>query len=178
MPTYVAFLRAVNVGKRPYPMAALRVALEAAGFTDVATHIQSGNVRVSSSMRSSEKVAATLEQTFAAERGFEVATIVLTPAELTGVVDDAEKLSEQDPPGVGHYVELLGAPAGEEATALVEGVDRPGCRYRVRGRAVHMLLDVPFHEMKPLPAAVRRAMGASTNRNLTVLRTLRERWAV
>ena len=44
MPTHVAFLRAVNVGKRQYPMAELRAALDAAGFEDVQTHIQTGNV--------------------------------------------------------------------------------------------------------------------------------------
>ena len=32
MTTWIAFLRAVNVGKRQYPMAQLRAALTAAGF--------------------------------------------------------------------------------------------------------------------------------------------------
>ena len=52
MPSYVAFLRAVNVGGRFVKMAGLRTALEDAWFTDVATHIQSGNVFVRSGRRS------------------------------------------------------------------------------------------------------------------------------
>ena len=44
MPTFIAFLRAVNVGKRKYPMAELREALTDAGFEEVETHIQTGNV--------------------------------------------------------------------------------------------------------------------------------------
>ena len=35
MPTYVAFLRAVNIGRRQTPMARVRATFEASGFTDV-----------------------------------------------------------------------------------------------------------------------------------------------
>ena len=52
MPTFIAFLRAVNVGKRKYPMAELRDALTAAGFEEVETHIQTGNVLFRTSLRS------------------------------------------------------------------------------------------------------------------------------
>ena len=52
MPSYVVFLRAVNVGGRFVKMADLRTALEQAGFTEVETHIQSGNVLVRSGRRS------------------------------------------------------------------------------------------------------------------------------
>ena len=55
MPSYVAFLRAVNVGGRFVKMAELRAALEDAGFTDVETHIQSGNVFVRSRRRSTAR---------------------------------------------------------------------------------------------------------------------------
>ena len=52
MPTFIAFLRAVNVGKRKYPMAELRDALTDAGFEEVETHIQTGNVLFRTSLRS------------------------------------------------------------------------------------------------------------------------------
>ncbi|MGH3414114.1 MAG: DUF1697 domain-containing protein, partial [Marmoricola sp.] len=38
MPSYVALLRAVNVGKRQLPMAALRDCLTDAGLTEVETY--------------------------------------------------------------------------------------------------------------------------------------------
>lgn len=45
MSVRVAFIRGINVGgHRKVPMAALRADLEAAGFGDVRTYIQSGNV--------------------------------------------------------------------------------------------------------------------------------------
>ena len=55
MPTFIAFLRAVNVGKRKYPMAELRDALTAAGFEKVQTHIQTGNVVFRTNLRSSRR---------------------------------------------------------------------------------------------------------------------------
>ena len=65
MSTYVAFLRAVKVGKRAYPMAELRAALGAAGIDEVVTHIQTGNVFFRTRMRSRDKVVAALEKAFA-----------------------------------------------------------------------------------------------------------------
>ncbi|HEY9564422.1 MAG TPA: DUF1697 domain-containing protein, partial [Nocardioides sp.] len=48
MPSYVAFLRAINLGaKRKFPKDDPRSAVESAGFTDVETHINTGNVRLS-----------------------------------------------------------------------------------------------------------------------------------
>jgi uncharacterized protein (DUF1697 family) len=46
MATYVALLRGINVGgKNLIKMAALKACFEAGGYRDVATYIQSGNVR-------------------------------------------------------------------------------------------------------------------------------------
>ena len=45
MPRHIALLRGINVGgHRKVPMADLRAALEDAGFEDVKTYVQSGNV--------------------------------------------------------------------------------------------------------------------------------------
>ena len=43
MNTYVALLRAVNVGGTKLPMADLRALLEGLGLTNVRTYLQSGN---------------------------------------------------------------------------------------------------------------------------------------
>ena len=83
MPTFVAFLRAVNVGKRKYPMAELREALTAADFAEVETHIQTGNVLLRTSMRSQVKVVAALERAMLEDRGFSVPVVLMTPAEMT-----------------------------------------------------------------------------------------------
>src|SRR6476620_1583090 len=105
MALYIAFLRAVNVGGRKVPMADLRGHLEDAGFTEVATHIQSGNVRVNSTLRSVPKVEAQLEKVMAAAFGIEIPAIVRRPGELVDLVENAPK----NPlgPDARHYVSFL-----------------------------------------------------------------------
>ena len=177
MPTWIALQRAVNVGARKYPMAELRAALLGAGYADVATHIQTGNIRLSTPMRSAARIEAALERLFLADRGFEVPTIVMTPAELVEVAEQADEvIAEYGVPEFAHYVEIMRAPPSDDDRAVIEGVGYSGQRAVVRGRAVHLLFDVAFHEAKAPPAAVRKAYGVSTNRNVKVIRALARKW--
>lgn len=176
MPTWIAFQRAVNVGGRKYPMAELRSLLTDAGYGDVETHIQTGNIRLSSPIRSRARLEAELEKLFAADRGFDVATVVFSRAELVQVTEDADRVSAPEPPKYAHYVELLRAAPSAADAALIEGQQLPGQRAIVQGRAVHLLFDIPFGESKPPSAAVKRALGVSTNRNIKVVRALVEKW--
>lgn len=176
MPRYLAFLRAVNVGGRKYPMAELRAALTAAGYDDVATHIQTGNVLLTSSTRSRAKLEGDLESLFEADRGFAVPTVCFTPAEIVQVVADADEVVRDREPAFAHYVELLRTAPTPAQAAVIEGAGLPGQRALVRGRTVHLLFDIPYHEAKPPSAEVRRALGVSTNRNVKVIRAIAEKW--
>ncbi len=180
MPTYVAFLRAVNVGRRKYPMAELREALTAAGFTDVQTHIQTGNVLVSTPLRSRTKVVEALERAMLADRGFEVRVVLLTPAELGELHREAVELAEEVAPGrplQGHYVSLLADPPTPAAAAEVEARSAAGEEVRVGVRAVHLLLTgKSFSEAGTGNAEVERHLGVATTRNLTVITKLVEKW--
>jgi uncharacterized protein (DUF1697 family) len=176
VPTWIAFQRAVNVGARKYPMAELRQVLHDAGYAEVETHIQTGNIRLTSPLRSRAKLEKELEALFEADRGFEVATIVFTPAELVELAEDADKVAADGPPEFGHYVELLRAAPSAADREVIEGRELPGQRAVVRGRAVHLLYDIPYHEAKGPNAAVRKALGVSTNRNVKVVRALAEKW--
>ena len=173
MPTYIAFLRAINLGaKRKFPKDAIRAAAEAAGCTDVETYINTGNVRVTTSLRSRAKVEAALEKAFAEEAGFEVPTIVFTPAELAAIADEAEAFGHAGR----HYVSLL---KDEPSAAVVKEVEERSTAdevAKVGGRAVHLLLGENYHEAKLTNAVVEKHLGVATNRNLTVIRTLAERW--
>ncbi|MET0260312.1 MAG: DUF1697 domain-containing protein, partial [Gaiellaceae bacterium] len=65
MPRYVALLRGINLGPRNrVAMPALREALEEAGFDDVKTYVQSGNV-VLGSRAKPEAVRRKVEQVIA-----------------------------------------------------------------------------------------------------------------
>src|SRR4029079_19253489 len=96
---------AVTSGERVSPKAAIVQACEKAGCTDVVTYINTGNVRLTTSLRSRAKVEAALEKAFAAAAGFEVPTIVFTPQELSAVATEADDLAA-DHDGL-LYVSLL-----------------------------------------------------------------------
>lgn len=173
MPTYIAFLRAINLGaKRKFPKDAIREAAETAGFTEVETYINTGNVRVTSRLRSRAKVEAALEEAFAAAAGFDVPTIVFTPAELVAIAADAEAFGHSGR----HYVSLLKEEPSADAVRLVEERSTADEVAKVGGRAVHLLLGENYHEARLTNAAVERQLGVATNRNLTVIRALAERW--
>ena len=66
-------------------MAKLRDALEDAGFAEVCTHLQSGNVVLESETKP-EQTARTCERLIESEFGLAIDVVVRTPAELARVV--------------------------------------------------------------------------------------------
>lgn len=173
MATYIAFLRAINLGaKRKFPKDAIKAAVEGAGFADAETYINTGNVRLTSTMRSRSRIESALEAAFLADRGFEVPTIVFTQRELAAVAEEAAAF---DHPGK-HYVSLLKEVPSAEAIAQVEAAGTADEVARVGGRAVHLLLGENYHEARLTNAAIEKRLGVATNRNLTVIRALAEKW--
>jgi len=175
MATYLAFLRAINLGAtRKFPKADLKAAVEAAGGTDVETYINTGNVRLDSRIRSRGRVEEVLEQAFLADRGFEVPTIVFTPQELAEIAEDAKRFGDGHTGR--HYVSLLKKTPSEAAIAKLDEASSAEEVARVGGRAVHLLLGENYHTAKLTNAVIEKHFGVATNRNLTVIRTLAERW--
>ncbi len=96
MATYIGFLRAINLGPtRKFPKDSIVKAVEAAGFTDVATYINTGNVRFDATLRSRAKIEAALEKAFEAKAGFAVPTIVFTQKELREIAEHAAVVRAQ-----------------------------------------------------------------------------------
>ena len=175
MTTYVAFLRAINLGAtRKFPKEAIVAATEAAGFTGVATHINTGNVRLETSMRSRARIEAALEDAYLADRGFAVPTMVYRTDELRAVVDDADRLGEGHDGK--HYVWLLKDAPSDAVRRELEGLSTARERVGVSERAVHLLVDDGYLQATLLKPVEKR-VGVCTNRNVTVLRALAAKWS-
>ena len=147
MPTYVAFLRAINLGAtRKFPKDAIKAATEAAGGADVETYINTGNVRLTHSARSAAKVQTALEEAYAAEAGFEVPTIVFTAADLAALDRPRRGAARRARARGQHYVTLYAT-----APTAADGAGGPRARAPrarvvvVDGRAAHVLLDGDIH---------------------------------
>ena len=86
METYVALLRAVNVGGTgKLAMADLREMCERVGFINVRTYIASGNVVFASALTATE-VQTALEEALAAYAEKPVGVVVLTPEEMAAAL--------------------------------------------------------------------------------------------
>nr|WP_207619731.1 DUF1697 domain-containing protein [Nocardioides sp. IC4_145] len=173
VPTYLAFLRAINLGaKRKFPKDRIVAAVEGLGWTDVRTHINTGNVRFDCPLESRAEIEAALEEAFRAETGFEVPTIVLTPAELREVAEQAASYGHEG----NHYVSFLKDEPSPDTVRALEERSTADAVARVGGRAVHLMLGESYRGASLTNATVEKRLGVATNRNLTVVRALVEKW--
>ena len=177
MPDYIAFLRGINLGRnRVFPKADIVAATEAAGGRGVATYINTGNVRLTTSMRSPVRVREALERAYLADRGFEVPIVVFTPAELRALTERGSALRAENVPGARHYVTLFHSEPDPAVVAQLEAIDAPGERVVVEGRAAYTLVDGDISTSRLLTSKEYAALGQGTARTITVLRTIATKW--
>lgn len=170
MTTRVAFLRAVNLGKRTVRMDTLVDIVEGLGYENVWTYINSGNVVFDATGPRGE-LERTIETALEAELGFEVTTFVRTAADLRrAVAAQPFELAGGDT----CFLTLLKSrptPAQRRAlealtntfdTLAVEGGD---VHWRMHGKSTDTKLKT-----KDWEAIVGRHQ--STSRNMTMLRKL------
>jgi uncharacterized protein (DUF1697 family) len=175
--TYIAFLRAVNLGRtRKVPMAQARSWLAEAGLGDVETYIQTGNLRLTTSLRSRAKVEQLVEQVLADACGFDVPTMAFTPQELRGVYDQALALEAPEHPELRRYVTFLKEEASPETAATIDAWDHDGEAALVAGRAVLWWIATPNQAARLSNARIEKALGPGTTRDLKVVTTLVDRW--
>jgi uncharacterized protein (DUF1697 family) len=100
MPTFIALLRGVNVGKaKRVPMAELRALLSELGYTGVATLLNSGNAVFRSAKGPPSKHAAAIAAAIADKLNTDVPVIVKSSEELAAIVFENPLAREDvDPP--------------------------------------------------------------------------------
>ncbi|MEO6821191.1 MAG: DUF1697 domain-containing protein [Candidatus Nanopelagicales bacterium] len=156
--TYVALLRGVNVGgNRKVPMARLRECLDALGFTDVRTYLQSGNAVFRAPTAPTGEVAAQIQEALAEEFGFDVPTVVLTGAELAQVAaSNPYPEVESEPTKL--VVSFLPAPVSAKVSAGFDLSDLPE-RGQVGDRVVYLHYPEGQGVSKLVPAMLERRLG-------------------
>ena len=83
MPVYLALLRGINVsGRNIIKMEDLRMRMEATGYSNVKTFIQSGNVIFSSKEKKSGKIGKDMEAILKQEYGFDITVFIIMHEEL------------------------------------------------------------------------------------------------
>ena len=158
MPSYVAFLRAINLGAtRKFPKDDIRAAVEGAGGTDVETYINTGNVRFTSTLRSRAKVEAAPGEGVPRRPGLRGAHDRPHPGRAGRARRRRRGARGERDDGGRHYVSVLKEAPPQAAVREAEGRSTEAERLVVRGRAAHLLLGENYHQATLTNAAVEKA---------------------
>ncbi|MFL6011323.1 MAG: DUF1697 domain-containing protein [Gaiellaceae bacterium] len=133
---HVVLLRGINLGARNrIAMPKLRAALEQAGFDDVRTYLQSGNVVLSSRATASE-VARTTKRVIAQEFGLDIAVVTRTRPQLAKIVEaNPLKRVAKDPKR--YQVSFLDRKPTRDVIRLIEEAAAAQERVAVIGREIY-----------------------------------------
>ena len=172
MARHIVLLRGINLPRhKRVSMPELRAALEDAGFDDVKTYVQSGNVVLSS--RASSKTVAQKVGTIIADRfGLEVDVVVRTKDELAKVVarDPFEKAASEPKR---YQVTFLDAEPDAEALAKLEAAATGGERLVASGRELYTWHPAGIGRSKLAALLAGPRLGVTaTARNWTTVTTL------
>jgi uncharacterized protein (DUF1697 family) len=123
MPVYLALLRGINVsGKKIIKMEDLRKLMGDAGYTNVKTYIQSGNIVFESIEEPKGKLAKAIEVLIEKHYGFDVTVFITDKIAVEAAIDKNPFTEgrEEEPPGFKKlYVTFLsGAPFPENMEKL------------------------------------------------------------
>ena len=167
MTTRIGFLRAVNLGKRRVDMKRLAAVTSGAGYDDVWTYVNSGNVVFDGTGRR-EAIEDQLQSAYESEFGFECTTFVRSASELRSVL--------ADPPfdvaaGDTHFVTFLKSSPGAAGSRDLESMSNDFDTLVVRGRDVHWRMHGRSSDSPLVKRDWERILGpnSSTSRNVTML---------
>ena len=167
-------LRGINLGPtRRVPMADLRALFGEAGYEDVRTYVQSGNVVLESTAKPAElerEAARLITERF----GFDVPVVVRTARQLAAVVKLNPLGDVVDNPKRYQVSFLTGKPAPDAARALKEAAVDPE-RVAFHGREIYAWHPEGVARSKLWNALAGKGLGVTaTARNWTTVTTLLE----
>ena len=174
MARHVVLLRGINIGPRNrVAMPALREALEEAGFADVQTYLQSGNVVVESRAKP-ETVRTKVEQLIRDRFGLEIAVVVRTRAELAAVVKRNPHAKVATNPKA-YQVTFLEQKLPAKTVRELEQAAADGERVVVSGREVYAWHPQTIARSKLWSKLAGQGLGVTaTSRNWTTVEALLE----
>ena len=172
VPRHVVLLRGINIGPRNrVSMPELRAALEEAGFGEVQTYLQSGNV-VLESRAKPETVRRKVEGVIAERFGLEIAVVVRTKAELAAVVRRNPHRGDATDPKR-YQVTFLAKKLPAKVVRELEEAAVAGRASRGRGREVYAWHPSGVARSKLWSKLAGKSLGVTaTSRNWTTVEAL------
>ena len=159
MSKYFSFLRAINVGGHNVKMDALRDLFIAMGFSNVETFIASGNVIFESKEKNTVAWEKRIEKNLFEALGYEVATFIRTPDELSAIVHYLPFPKRQIEKAGAFNVAFLKQPPDSAQTKKLQALKTDIDDFHVNGRELYWLCKVRQSESKFSNAVLERSLG-------------------
>ncbi|HQA75049.1 MAG: DUF1697 domain-containing protein [Flavobacterium sp.] len=173
---HLALLRGINVsGHKMIKMDALKKALEAIGFTNVSTYIQSGNVFLDSEEKSAAKVGFLIKQEIFKTFGHDVPIIMITKEDLQACLDRNDFLNEPDIDLKKLYVSFISSELPENMiTQLNLNYIKPD-KIQLDGKRIYLKYDISPAKTRLDNKWIEKNMNViSTTRNWNTVNKLLE----
>jgi len=165
----VALLRGINVGRaKRISMPDLRDLIEALGFSDVRTLLNSGNVVFQARRPNTVKIASAIELSVQAKFGFSAHTVVLTAEELDAIVAGNTLPQAKAEPSRFLVAFVAYAATLSKAQPLLSQTWEPDV-LAIGNRAAYLWCASGIIESKLLLAFTRATEQATTTRNWTTV---------
>lgn len=174
MPKYVAFLRGINVsGHKIIKMKELAEAFEDAGYKNVKTYIQSGNVIFESTKKSNGALEKAISKLILNSFGHEVEVIVRTQKEIEDTISKAPfKKKDQDKK---LYVTFLVDNLSSENIKLLKSLSNTAETFFTTGKEIYTIRDPKLQFDKTVLGTFDKKLKVSTTtRNWNVVNKINE----
>jgi len=171
MPTFVALLRGINVGKaKRVPMAKLRSLLSGLGYTGVGTLLNSGNAVFRAPSGTPAKHAANIAAAISTRLKVEVPVIVKSASELAAILSENPIEAGADDHSR-FLVAFVQDPKALSSLAAVEPLVVPPERFALGKNAAYLLCPAGILKSKAWEALLGKVGKSATTRNwATVLK--------
>jgi uncharacterized protein (DUF1697 family) len=175
MTAFVALLRGINVGKhRRVAMADVRAAAIDAGYDDVTSYLQSGNLIFESRGHTSAAVGAALEKVFEKSLQLDIDVIVRSASELAKVVAKNPLFDAKLDPKLLHVAFLKQKPTAA-AARTVQDVAFGRDEFVLQGTELYFRYPTGSGQSKMSAAFFEKKLGTpATARNWRVVTALAE----
>lgn len=172
-PRYIAFLRAINVGGHTVKMDALRQLFKSFGFSNVETFIASGNVIFESAEADTTKLETTIAEGLRQALGYEVATFIRSPAEVSAIARCQPFPQNQFEAAAAFNVAFLARPLEEAFTQKLLALQTENDTFAAIEREVYWLCRVKQSESTFSNAVLEKTLKRqSTLRRMNTIQKL------
>ena len=178
--SYIALLRGINVGANGrIRMDTLRLLMENAGFSNVITYIQSGNLLLDSEL-SEQDAKETIERALKEGANITTTAVLRDRIEFSDLIaqcpfskEELEDAAQANTEGESFYVCLLPQSPSQDALKKLADTPAQDDRFVVSGRTVYLLLRQSIRNSK-LSIRLQRLFPEMTVRSWSTITKLNE----